>query len=223
MQTISSWADLNAVETAKPYYHDLYAFVRSEYAANTCYPLKKDIMAAMDLTPLDRVRCVILGQDPYHNPNEAMGLSFSVRKGVRVPPSLQNIYKEIHDEMPEIPIPSHGDLTAWARQGVLLLNAALTVRAHQPSSHAESGWQEYTDAILKAVDAKPGPVVFMLWGRFARNKAPLLENKAHLVLQSPHPSPYSAGSGFFGNGHFKTCNEFLIKHGILPIDWRVPD
>ena len=223
MDMITSWDGLNRVETSKPYYKTLYEFVQSEYAEGTCYPPAEEIMAAMDLTPLDKVKCVILGQDPYHNPNEAMGLSFSVRKGVKIPPSLQNIYREIHDEMPEIPIPPHGDLTSWAKQGVFLLNAALTVRAHQPSSHSESGWQKYTDAILEAVDAQDRPIAFLLWGRFARNKACLLHNPKHLVLQSPHPSPYSAGSGFFGNGHFKKCNQFLSANGVAPIDWRIPD
>ena len=219
---IASWEDFNRIETAKPYYKDLYAFVQSEYANGTCYPPAQDIMAALELTPLDEVKCVILGQDPYHNPNEAMGLSFSVRKGVRVPPSLQNIYKELHDEIPSFRIPAHGDLTSWAKQGVLLLNAALTVRAHQPASHAQSGWQKYTDEILRAVDAQDRPVVYMLWGRFARDKAQYLSNPRHLVLESPHPSPYSAGSGFFGNGHFVKCNRFLQDNGVAPIDWGIP-
>lgn len=174
----------------------------------------------MTLTPLDAVKCVIVGQDPYHTPGQAMGLSFATPKGRPVQPSLQNIYKELHDEL-GIDIPSHGDLTPWARQGVLLLNSVLTVQAHQAASHQNFGWERYTDAILQEVNRKQAPVVYMLWGRYARDKARFLNNKNHLVLESPHPSPFSADSGFFGNGHFKKCNQFLAGHGVDPIDWRI--
>lgn len=214
------WKTFNESETAKPYYKRLYDFVTGEYTENQCYPPYSSILNALAMTPLDQVRCVILGQDPYHNPGEAMGLSFSVPKGVAIPPSLQNIYKEIHDEL-GLPIPAHGDLTKWARQGVLLLNSVLTVRAHQPASHAGKGWETYTDAILSEVNAKSDPVVFMLWGNFAKSKRYLLDSPKHLVLESPHPSPFSANRGFFGNMHFVECNRFLSSHGRGAIDWSV--
>lgn len=214
------WNELNAQETAKPYYKDLYEFVTKEYSTGACYPPFDRVMRAMALTPYEKVKCVILGQDPYHNPGEAMGLSFSVPKGVRIPPSLQNIYQELHREL-GCGIPSHGDLTKWAGQGVLLLNAILTVRAHTPASHQGHGWEQYTDAVLSAVNQKQGPVVYMLWGNYARSKRYLLDNPAHLVLEARHPSPYSANAGFFGCGHFRRCNEYLAKNGQEPIDWQI--
>lgn len=215
-----NWCEFNRQETAKPYYHQLYDFITKEYGETECFPPFDKILNALHLTPLDEVKCVILGQDPYHNPGEAMGLSFSVPKGVSVPPSLQNIYKEINAEL-DLPIPAHGDLTKWARQGVLLLNAVLTVRAHKPASHAGKGWESFTDAILSEVNAKKEPVVFMLWGNFARSKRYLIDAPQHLVLESPHPSPFSANRGFFGNGHFRACNRFLAEYDRGPIDWSV--
>lgn len=217
---MSNWSECTQREVAKPYYKELYDFISEEYTKTECYPPFDHILNALALTPLENVKCVILGQDPYHNPGEAMGLSFSVPKGIKIPPSLQNIYKEIHDEL-DCPIPKHGDLTKWAREGVLLLNAVLTVRAHSPASHAGKGWEEYTDAILSEVNQKDEPVVFMLWGNFARSKKELITNPKHLVLESTHPSPFSANRGFFGNGHFKACNNFLTANGIQPIDWSI--
>lgn len=216
-----NWKELNDIESGKPYFKQLTSRIEQEYRQGECYPPFDKIMNALALTPLESVKCVIVGQDPYHNTGQAMGLSFSVPRNVSVPPSLQNIYKELNKEL-GIPIPSHGDLTAWAKRGVLLLNATLTVRAHKPASHQNLGWETYTDAILQAVNEKKEPVVYMLWGRYARDKGRFLNNPAHLVLESPHPSPYSADSGFFGNGHFKKCNQFLAGKGIEPIDWRLP-
>lgn len=215
-----TWNEIISKEKEKDYYNDLYDFVKSEYDSTTCYPPFDKIMNAFNLTPYDDVKCVILGQDPYHGPNQAMGLSFSVNKDIAIPRSLQNIYKEINAEL-GCPIPTHGDLTAWANQGVLLLNAILTVRAHTPASHSGKGWEEYTDAILSSLNDKDTPVVFMLWGNFAKSKKQLITNKNHLILEACHPSPFSADRGFFGCGHFKKCNEFLASHNIQPIDWQI--
>lgn len=220
MQTIRTWKDLLDAEQAKPYFRSLTTTVEEEYKKHQCFPPFGKILDALMLTPLSDVKCVIVGQDPYHTPGQAMGLSFSTPKGNPVQPSLKNIYKEIHDEL-GVPIPAHGDLTEWAKQGVLLLNATLTVRAHSPASHQNIGWETFTDEVLKAVDAKPEPVVFMLWGRYARDKGRFLSGSDHLVLESPHPSPYSADKGFFGNGHFKKCNQFLAGKGVPPIDWNI--
>lgn len=215
-----NWNTLNAEETAKLYYKNLYDFLKQEYQTATCYPPFDQILNAMALTPLENVKCVIIGQDPYHNPGEAMGLSFSVPKNITIPPSLRNIYQELKDEL-GCTIPNHGDLTKWARQGVLLLNAVLSVRAHAPASHQERGWEQYTDAVLKAVGQKQSPVVYMLWGNFARSKKSLITNPQHLVLEARHPSPFSANSGFFGCGHFRKCNEYLTRYGMEPIDWQI--
>ena len=174
------------------------------------------------ITPFEQVKCVILGQDPYHGPGQAMGLSFSVQKDVAIPRSLQNIYKELKDEL-NCYIPDNGDLTPWAKQGVLLLNSILSVQAHQAASHKNQGWEEYTDALLAALNQKTQPVVFMLWGAYAKSKKMLITNKKHLILESSHPSPYSASYGFFGCGHFKTCNDFLIENHIEPINWQIPN
>ena len=190
-----------------------------EYAHTQVFPPKSLIYNALKLTPYENVKCVIIGQDPYHDDGQAMGLSFSVPKGIQTPPSLQNIYKEINAEF-GYPIPKHGDLTYWAEQGVLLLNAVLTVRAHQPASHKNIGWGACTDEIIKAVNAKNEPVVFMLWGNFAKEKAKLITNPKHLILTSGHPSPLSVRY-FSGNHHFKKCNDFLNKHNIEPIDWQI--
>lgn len=217
---MTTWQELLATEGAKPYFKNLMAHVEDEYRNFECFPPFDRIMAAMVLTPLESVKCVIVGQDPYHTPGQAMGLSFSTPKGRPIQPSLQNIYQELNNEL-GVPVPPHGDLTEWARRGVLLLNSVLTVRSRKPASHQNMGWEKFTDAVLDAVNAKPEPVVYMLWGRYARDKARFLTNKNHLVLESPHPSPYSANSGFFGNGHFKKCNQFLADHGVEPIDWTI--
>ena len=217
---IKTWSDLMDRERALPYFQFLMESVEQEYREHECYPAFGDIFKAMLLTPLEKTKCVIVGQDPYHTPGQAMGMSFATPKGRPVQPSLQNIYTELHDEL-GTPVPSHGDLTPWAERGVLLLNATLTVRAHSPNSHSRIGWERFTDEVLKALDAQDRPIVYMLWGRYARDKARFLSNKSHLVLESPHPSPYSAANGFFGNGHFRKCNEFLAANGIDPIDWTI--
>lgn len=215
-----NWNEFHNNESNKDYYHELYNFVKAEYDAHTCYPPFDSILKAINLTPYENVKCVILGQDPYHGPNQAMGLSFSVAKDVAIPRSLKNIYTEIQNEF-GYEIPSHGDLTEWANQGVLLLNAVLTVRAHCPTSHSGKGWETYTDAILSELNKKDTPVVFMLWGNFARSKKTLITNPHHLILEATHPSPFSADKGFFGCNHFKKCNEFLTANSLTPIDWRI--
>ena len=215
-----TWKDIIDTEQTKPYYNDLYSKVKTEYDTHTCYPPFDKIFNAFSLTEYDNVKCVILGQDPYHEPKQAMGLSFSVDKDVAIPRSLQNIYKELHDEL-GCYIPNNGDLTKWAKQGVLLLNSVLTVRAHSAASHAEFGWQAFTDAMLSALNEKDTPVVFMLWGKFAKSKASLITNPKHKILQTTHPSPFSAGYGFLGCGHFKTCNDFLQANNLTPIDWQI--
>ena len=215
---MSAWFDAIGDEANKPYYKELSKKVNAAYKNTTVYPPKEDIMKALTLTPPENVKCVILGQDPYHEPGQAMGLSFSVRDGIRIPPSLVNIYKESENEY-GYPTPETGDLTAWAEQGVLLLNAILTVEAHQAASHKDFGWAQFTDAVIQHVNTLDQPVVYMLWGSFARSKKAFLNNPKHLVLESAHPSPLSAYRGFLGNGHFKKCNDFLEANGIEKIDW----
>lgn len=214
------WNEFNTLEQAKPYYNNLYDFVKTEYDKNTCFPPFDLILNAMGLTPYDKVKCVIIGQDPYHRRGQAMGLSFSVPENVTVPPSLKNIYQEIHDEL-GCYIPNHGNLTKWAKQGVLLLNSVLTVRENQAFSHANRGWEQYTDNAIMALNQKTTPVVYMLWGNAARAKKSLISNPEHLILESPHPSPFSAARGFFGNNHFKLCNDYLQSKNIEPIDWQI--
>ena len=215
---MSAWFDAIGEESQKEYYKTLSKFVNGAYAETTVYPPKSEIMKALDLTPPENIKCVILGQDPYHEPNQAMGLSFSVREGVKLPPSLVNIYKELQIEFGG-EIPKTGDLTEWAKQGVLLLNSVLTVEAHKAASHSGRGWEQFTDAVIRHVNTLEQPVVFMLWGNFARSKKALLNNPNHLVLESVHPSPLSAHRGFLGCGHFKKCNDFLEAHNIEKIDW----
>lgn len=215
-----NWYDFNEKEKKESYYINLSHFVDDEYSKGVCFPPRDKILNALNLTPYDATKVVILGQDPYHGENQAMGLSFSVPKGQVLPPSLRNIYKELHDEYGDsFPIPESGDLTSWAMQGVLLLNAVLTVHAHKPASHAGQGWETYTDRILTEINNKATPVVFMLWGNYAREKKHLITNPIHCILEAPHPSPYSAGKGFFGCNHFKKCNEFLIQNGMTPVNW----
>ena len=215
------WEKALRPEFAKPYYRDLFRFVVQEYKNTTVYPPADDIFNAMHLTPLDQVKVVILGQDPYHEPNQAHGLSFSVPLDQpQIPPSLQNIYKELHTDL-GCEIPNHGYLKEWADQGVLLLNTLLTVRAHQAFSHQGKGWEQFTDAIIRAVNEQDRPIVFMLWGKPAQSKMSMLDNPKHLILRAPHPSPLSAYRGFFGCRHFSQCNDFLRANGIEPINWQI--
>ncbi len=214
-----SWRQHIGNEFEKQYFIDLIKFVRYEYATTTCYPPGKLIFNAFNLCPFDKVKVVIIGQDPYHEPGQAHGLSFSVCDGVPFPPSLQNIFKEIEQDL-GMPIPMTGNLTRWAEQGVLLLNATLTVRAHQAASHQRRGWEEFTDAAIKALNADRDNLVFILWGGYARSKAPLIDSSRHLILQSVHPSPLSANrGGWFGNHHFSRANAYLTEHGKEPINW----
>lgn len=216
----NDWLPVVEQECRKEYYKDLYKFLKKEYESYVIYPKSEDIFNAMHLTPLSEVKVVILGQDPYHEPGQAEGLSFSVPAGEKIPPSLQNIYKEINAEL-GCYIPNHGSLRKWAEQGVLLLNTLLTVRAHAAFSHKGKGWEQFTDALIAAVNKEDRPIVFMLWGRAARDKRTMLDNPKHLILESAHPSPLSASRGFMGNGHFKKANEFLLKNGEEPIDWQI--
>lgn len=221
MAAISNdWLEPLQAEFKKPYYKDLYYKIRDEYSKFQIFPEADDIFNAFQLTPLSKVKVVILGQDPYHNIGQAHGLSFSVKPEVDIPPSLVNIYQELHDDLGCF-IPDNGYLKKWAEQGVLLLNTVLTVRAHNANSHRGIGWEQFTDAAIKAVNALNRPVVFMLWGRPAQSKKALLDNPAHLILEAPHPSPLSAYRGFFGCRHFSKANEFLAANGIEPIDWQI--
>ena len=219
----NDWLPAVGAEFKKPYYKELYYFVRDEYSKHVVYPPSDEIFNALHLTPLSKVKVVILGQDPYHNENQAMGLSFSVKPDVsELPPSLINIFRELHDDV-GCHMPNNGYLNKWAEQGVLLLNTVLTVRAHQAFSHKGHGWEQFTDAIINAVNMEERPVVFMLWGSPAQSKSFMLDNPGHLVLKAPHPSPLSAYRGFFGCRHFSKCNEFLESHGETPIDWQIED
>ena len=216
----NDWLEPLKEEFKKPYYRDLYQKVNEEYQTQTIYPSSDDLFNAFHFTPLSQVKVVILGQDPYHGEGQAHGLCFSVKKGVEIPPSLVNIYKELHDDL-GCSIPEHGYLKKWADQGVLLLNTVLTVRAHQANSHRGIGWEEFTDAAIKILNEQDRPMVFMLWGSPARAKKAMLTNPKHLILEAPHPSPLSAYRGFFGCRHFSKCNAFLIKNGLDPIDWQI--
>ena len=214
-----SWKDRLAAEFEKPYFASLVQMVRQEYQHYPCYPPGKLIFNAFNLCPFDRVRVVIIGQDPYHEPGQAMGLSFSVPDGVPMPPSLINIFKEVTADL-GIPFPLSGNLTRWAEQGVMLLNATLTVRAHQAGSHQRQGWETFTDAVIKLLSEEREHLVFILWGGYARSKAPLIDASKHLVLQAVHPSPLSANrGGWFGNRHFSKTNAYLTQYGMTPIKW----
>lgn len=213
-----SWHTQLAAEFDKPYFAALTAFVRSEYTAGTCYPPGKLIFNAFNLCPFDKVKAVIIGQDPYHEPGQAHGLCFSVQDGTPMPPSLVNIFKEMVSDTGGT-MPASGDLSYLARQGVLLLNATLTVEAHRAGSHQGHGWEVFTDAVIDAVNRGREHVVFLLWGSYAIRKGELIDRSKHLVLTSPHPSPLSAYRGFFGNHHFSKANEYLCEHGITPIKW----
>ena len=215
----SSWKEYLHEEFDKPYFTQLAERVRQEYTSANCYPPGRFIFNAFKLCPFDRVKVVIIGQYPYHEPGQAHGLSFSVQEGVQIPPSLQNIFKEIHDDL-GVPVPTSGDLSRWARQGVLLLNATLTVRAHQANSHATLGWQTFTDAAIKALATHRQHLVYMLWGGFARSKSYMINRQQNLVLESVHPSPLSANrGGWFGQHQFSRCNQYLTQTGQAPINW----
>ncbi|MGF7145763.1 uracil-DNA glycosylase [Anaerotaenia torta] len=216
----NDWLSAIGGEFRQPYYKELYKFVKSEYGRYTVYPNADDIFNAFHFTPLSQVKVVILGQDPYHNVGQAHGMCFSVKPGVEIPPSLENIYKELQEDL-GCYIPNNGYLEKWARQGVLLLNTVLTVRAHQANSHQGMGWERFTDAVIQAVNAQDRPIVFLLWGRPAQLKKTMLNNPRHLILEAPHPSPLSAYRGFFGSKHFSRTNEFLTRQGLEPIDWQI--
>ena len=220
VQIEQSWKQHLAPEFEKPYFVKLTKFVRQEYRTTTCYPPGKLIFNAFNLCPYDKAKVVIIGQDPYHGPGQAHGLCFSVNDGVPFPPSLQNIFKEIQTDL-GTPVPQSGNLTRWAEQGVLLLNATLTVRAHQAGSHQRQGWEEFTDAAIMALNSQDRPIVFILWGAPAQRKARMLNNPKHLILKAPHPSPLSAYRGFFGSKPFSQTNDYLRAHGIEPIDWQI--
>ena len=217
----NDWDEILAGEFQKEYYLRLRQILKQEYCTQTIYPSMYVLFNALRFTPCSQVKAVIIGQDPYHGPGQAHGLSFSVQKGVPIPPSLQNIFKELQDDLGVQP-PHHGCLEAWARNGVLLLNNVLTVRAGQPNSHKGIGWETFTDDVIKILNERDQPIVFLLWGANARAKQPLLTNPNHLVLTAPHPSPLSAYSGFFGCRHFSKATHFLNQHGVT-MDWRIPD
>ena len=220
MATVNNWKDSLINEYNSEYYKELTAFLKNEYSTKVIYPPATEIFNALKYTPLSRVKAVILGQDPYHEPNQAHGLCFSVLPGNPAPPSLENIYKELNDDC-GCYIPNNGYLKKWADQGVLLLNTVLTVRAHAANSHAGHGWERFTDAVIKAVNEENRPIVFLLWGSPAQKKAAFLYNPNHLILKAPHPSPLSAYRGFFGCKHFSKANEFLTSNGCTPIDWQI--
>ena len=213
-----SWKSKLVPEFEKPYFKQLIEFVKQEYKTQTVYPPGKEIFRSFDCSDFDNVRVVIIGQDPYHGPGQANGLCFSVRDGVRMPPSLVNIFKEIKQDLGK-PIPASGDLERWAVQGVLLLNATLTVRAASPGSHQNKGWEIFTDAVIKKISDEKENVVFLLWGAYAQKKGEIIDRNKHLVLMSAHPSPFSADRGFFGNKHFSKANEYLKRKGVKEIDW----
>ena len=237
LKALGAWAPLLEKELHAPYFEELQKKVADAYAHTAVFPPEADVFHAFSLTPPERVRVVILGQDPYHEPGQANGLAFSVSRGVKLPPSLQNIYKELEADL-GVPAAKSGDLTSWAQQGVFLLNTVLSVRAHAANSHKNIGWEEFTDAAIRAVNRQDRPIVFMLWGRPAQMKAELLDNPKHLILkaalvrrsryprlilQSPHPSPLSSYRGFFGSRPFSQINAFLVSYGFSPVDWKIPE
>ena len=221
MSAISNdWLEPLTPEFKKPYYRSLYESVKREYHEHPVYPPADDIFSAFDFTPLSQVKVVIIGQDPYHEPGQAHGLCFSVKPGVKTPPSLVNIYKELQDDL-GCYVPNNGYLEKWARQGVLMLNNVLTVRAHQANSHKDLGWEQFTDAVIDILNKQDRPIVFLLWGSPAQRKCAKLNNPNHLILKAPHPSPLSAYRGFFGCKHFSQANDFLKTKGLEPIDWQI--
>ncbi len=222
VQIEQGWKNVLKNEFTKDYFAEIVTWLKTEKISNsTVYPPGSQIFNAFEQTPFDQLKVVLIGQDPYHGPGQAHGLSFSVPTGIKPPPSLQNIFKEIEADL-GIKMPrDYGNLTPWAKQGLLLLNASLTVRADQPNSHARIGWMEFTDAVIKIISAKKSNVVFLLWGRFAQEKQPLIDETRHYVLKAAHPSPFSADKGFFGCRHFSKANAILVKNGIDPIDWQL--
>ena len=221
MAAISNdWLAPLTPEFAKPYYRELYKKVKEEYATHMIFPPSNEVFSAFELTPLADVKVVILGQDPYHNVGQAHGLCFSVKPDVEIPPSLVNIYKELHDDL-GCYIPNNGYLVKWAKQGVLMLNTVLTVRAHQANSHRGIGWEEFTNAAIRVLNEQDRPIVFILWGSPAQRKKEMLNNPKHLIQEAPHPSPLSAYRGFFGSKPFSQTNAFLEKNGLTPIDWQI--
>ncbi len=222
VQLEASWKEILHGEFEKDYMKNLRAFLQTaKIEGRILYPANRDIFNAFEHTPFNKVKVVILGQDPYHGPNQAHGLSFSVKKGVQFPPSLQNIFKELMTEFKDFRYPSHGDLTAWADQGVLLLNATLTVEAQKAGSHQKQGWEIFTDKVIQTLSDNRSGIIFLLWGKYAQAKADLIDKNKHHVLTSAHPSPFSAHSGFFGNDHFKKVNEILQREGKKGIDWQI--
>ena len=218
----NDWLNEIGEEFKKPYYKDLYEFVKNEYIDYTIYPEADDVFKTFQLTQVKDLKVVILGQDPYHNVGQAHGLCFSVKPGINTPPSLVNIYKELEDDL-GCKIPNNGYLVKWAKQGVLMLNTVLTVRAHQANSHKGKGWERFTDAVIEAVNKQDKAIVFILWGSLARRKKAMLNNPKHLIIEAPHPSPLSSYRGFFGSKPFSKTNEFLKEHNIEPIDWQIED
>lgn len=214
-----SWKKVLEQEFSENYFQKLAEYIKSEYLASTVYPPPKFIFRAFDLTPFDEVKVVILGQDPYHGPGQANGLAFAVSAGTKLPPSLQNIYKEIESDLGHKSAVTQGDLESWARQGVLLLNATLTVKKSSPGSHQNIGWERFTDAVIKSLSDQKENLVFILWGAYAQKKGSVIDESKHLVIKSPHPSPFSAYSGFFGSKPFSKCNDYLESRGQQPIDW----
>lgn len=217
----ASWKEILKDEFTQPYFQQIALHIKTEKSqGKTIYPPGSQIFNAFDTTPFDHIKVVILGQDPYHGPGQAHGLCFSVQTGVPPPPSLLNMYKELHDDI-GFRIPNHGNLTSWAKQGVFLLNASLTVRAGEPMSHSKIGWAQFTDTVIKKISAQKTSVVFLLWGKFAQEKRVLIDESKHLVLKAAHPSPLSAHNGFFGCRHFSKANEYLVLKGIDPVDWTL--
>lgn len=216
----NDWDTVLADEFTKPYYKQLRAFLKQEYSTKTVYPHMNDIFNSLKASSFENTRVVIIGQDPYHGPGQAHGMCFSVKKGVEPPPSLKNIFKELESDV-GFKIPGHGELTHWAEQGVLLLNTVLTVRAGSPNSHKGMGWETFTDRVISELDRKQTPVVFLLWGANAKNKAKVITNPIHKKLETVHPSPLSAYGGFFGCRHFSKCNQILVSSGQKPIDWQI--
>ncbi len=218
----NNWDKILKEEFSKEYFKNLLEFVKTEYQTKTIYPKETEIFNAFRKTNYENVKVVILGQDPYHGVNQAHGLSFSVKDGIKCPPSLINIYKELHDDL-NIDIPKTGNLLPWTEEGVLLLNATLTVEASKPGSHQNKGWETFTDEVIKLLNQKNTPIVFILWGNYARQKKTLITNPIHYVIESPHPSPFSAYNGFFGSKPFSKTNNFLISKGLKPINWQIKD
>ncbi|MBM7690623.1 uracil-DNA glycosylase [Peribacillus deserti] len=218
----NEWASLLEEEFKKPYFTELEQFLQAEYETETIYPASEDIFNALKYTSFNKVKVVLLGQDPYHGPNQAHGLSFSVRPEVTVPPSLKNIFKELHQDT-GCPIPDHGHLTKWAREGVLLLNTILTVKKGQAHSHKGKGWEMFTDQIIRLLNSRETPLVFILWGKPAQSKLPLIDTDRHFIITSPHPSPFSANKGFFGSSPFSTANRYLEQAGLQKINWCIED